>query len=270
MKRGIIQSALVLLALGLLPGLVLAQDSDAEKKSDRPTDKKSDRKSDRADDAPRREGRQRRRMPRSVLGFRVEDAAGKPVRLAKYRGKVLVIVNVASECGLTDRQYASLEKLYKKYKKAGLEILAFPANEFGKQEPGTNLEIQAFCKDKGVTFPVFSKIVVKGEKIHPLYRFLTEKKTNPEHAGEVKWNFQKYLVNRRGQVVEMLGPRVDPMDEKVTEKIEKLLAEKAPERRRGRRGRDAAGEAGDAKPSDEKPSDEKKSDSKKKDQKEEI
>ena len=129
--------------------------------------------------------------------------------LASYKGKVLLIVNTASQCGLTP-QYKDLEAMYEKYKDQGFEILAFPANEFGKQEPGTNEEIKEFCSTKyKVSFPLFSKIVVKGKGIDPLFEFLTSDATNPKFAGEIKWNFNKFLVNRKGEVIARFEPKRD-------------------------------------------------------------
>jgi glutathione peroxidase len=162
----------------------------------------------------------------SVLDFHVKDIEGKDVDLASYKGKVLLIVNTASQCGLTP-QYKDLEGLYEKYKAQGFEILAFPANEFGKQEPGTNEEIKEFCSTKyNVSFPLFSKIVVKGKGIDPLYEFLTSDSSNPKFAGEIKWNFNKFLVNRKGEVIARIEPREKPTTEPVISAIEKALAEK--------------------------------------------
>ena len=161
----------------------------------------------------------------SVLDFKVKDIDGKEVDLAKYKGDVLLIVNTASQCGLTP-QYEALQEDYEKYKAKGFSVLAFPANEFGKQEPGTNEEIKTFCKSKyNVTFPVFSKIVVKGKGQHPLYQFLTSKDTDPKFAGDISWNFAKFLVNRKGEVIARFDPKVTPDDPKVIEAIEKALAE---------------------------------------------
>src|SRR5437763_12205873 len=137
----------------------------------------------------------------SVYDFTLKDIDGKEASLAQYRGKVLLLVNVASRCGLTP-QYEGLEKVYLKYKDRGLVILGFPANNFGGQEPGTNEEIKTFCSLKyNVTFPMFTKISVKGDDKAPLYQFLTAKETNPAFAGEIKWNFTKFLVDRSGKVV---------------------------------------------------------------------
>jgi glutathione peroxidase len=162
----------------------------------------------------------------SVLDFHVKDIEGKDVDLATYKGKVLLIVNTASQCGLTP-QYKDLEALYEKYKDQGFAILAFPANEFGKQEPGSNEEIKEFCSTKyKVSFPLFSKTVVKGVGIDPLFDFLTSESTNPKFAGEIKWNFNKFLVNRKGEVIARFEPRVKPSTEPVAGAIEKALSEK--------------------------------------------
>ncbi len=162
----------------------------------------------------------------SVLDFNMKDIDGKEVDLSKYKGDVILIVNVASKCGYTP-QYADLEEVYEKYKDQGFTILAFPANEFGAQEPGTNAEIKSFCtKNYGVTFPVFSKIVVKGEGMHPLYSFLTSEKTDPKFSGDIPWNFTKFLVDRDGKVVARFKPGDKPDSELVTKAIESALAEK--------------------------------------------
>ena len=164
-------------------------------------------------------------MPDSVLKFTMKDIDGKPVDLARYKGDVLLVVNVASQCGLTP-QYKGLESVYEKYKGQGFEVLGFPANEFGKQEPGSNEEIKTFCTGEyHVTFPMFSKIVVKGEGIDPLYKFLTSKETNPRFAGTIGWNFAKFLVNRKGEVIARFAPQEKPDSEKIVKAIEAALAE---------------------------------------------
>lgn len=164
--------------------------------------------------------------PTSVLGFQVKNIDGKDVSLAKFKGKVLLIVNTASQCGYTP-QYKGLQQLYTKYKDQGLEILAFPANEFGAQEPGTDEQIKEFCSTNyKVSFPLFSKIVVKGKGIHPLYDFLTSQQTNPKFAGPIPWNFSKFLVNRKGEVIARFQPGAKPESPEVTSAIEKALAEK--------------------------------------------
>jgi glutathione peroxidase len=166
------------------------------------------------------------KKPTSVLDFHMKDIDGKDVDLAKFKGKVLLIVNTASQCGYTP-QYKDLQAIYEKYKDQGFEVLAFPANEFGSQEPGDNQQIKEFCSTHyKVGFPLFSKIVVKGEGIHPLYAFLTSEETNPKFAGKIPWNFTKFLANRKGEVIGRFEPKDSPSSEKVTGEIEKALAEK--------------------------------------------
>jgi glutathione peroxidase len=163
------------------------------------------------------------------LAFKVKDIDGKEVDLAKtYAGKVVLMVNVASKCGYTP-QYEDLQKLYETYKGKGFVVLGFPANEFGAQEPGSNEEIKQFCTSKyKVTFPMFSKMVVKGDGISPLYKFLTDKETNAASAGEIKWNFTKFLIGRDGKVITRFEPAVKPSSKEVTEAVEKALAAPAP------------------------------------------
>jgi glutathione peroxidase len=166
------------------------------------------------------------KKPTSVLDFQVKDIDGKDVSLSSYQGKVLVIVNTASQCGLTPH-YKDLEALYEKYKDQGFEVLAFPANEFGSQEPGSNEEIKTFCSTKyHVSFPLFSKIVVKGKGIHPLYEYLTSEATNPKFAGAIPWNFTKSVVNRKGEVIARFKPEKKFQTEAITSTIEKALSEK--------------------------------------------
>lgn len=160
----------------------------------------------------------------AVLKYNMKGLKGGEVKLSDFHGKVVVIVNVASQCGLTP-QYEGLQGLYKKYKDKGLVIVGVPANEFGRQEPGSNEEIAKFCKENyAVTFPMLTKSVVKGEGKCDLYQFLTSKKTNPKFAGEIKWNFTKFLVNRKGEVVARFEPRVKP--EAMVKKIEEELGKK--------------------------------------------
>ena len=159
----------------------------------------------------------------SIHGFTLKNIDGKDVSLGEYKGKVLMLVNVASKCGLTP-QYEGLQKIYSKYKDRGLVILGFPANNFMGQEPGTEEEIKNFCSlNYNVTFPLFSKISVKGDDIHPLYKFLTDKETNPEFGGEIKWNFNKFLVDKNGRVIARFEPRVKPESDEVMQAIEKAL-----------------------------------------------
>ncbi|KCV70047.1 glutathione peroxidase, variant [Fonticula alba] len=155
----------------------------------------------------------------SLHDFTVTTASGESLPLSEYKGKVVVIVNVASKCGLTP-QYEALQALYTKYKDDGLVILGFPCNQFLYQEPGTDEEIQSFCSlNYGVTFPVFSKINVNGPEALPLYTWL---KAQSEDSGPISWNFEKFIINRDGQVVSRVGPRSDPMD--MEEQIKAELA----------------------------------------------
>jgi len=157
----------------------------------------------------------------SLYDFTMDDIDGKPVSLGQYKGKVLLVVNTASFCGNTP-QYADLESMYEQYREKGFEILAFPANNFGQQEPGTNEEIKGFCLTKySVSFPLFSKISVKGSDKHPLYQYLTEQSP---FAGEVEWNFQKYLVDRSGNVVGRFHHRTKPLSPEIVKEVERVLA----------------------------------------------
>lgn len=165
---------------------------------------------------------------KSVLDFTMKDIDGRDVPLAKYRGKVLLIVNVASKCGLTP-QYKELEELYKKYAPQGLAIAAFPANNFRAQEPGENAVIKQFCTQTyGVTFDLFGKISVLGGDQAELYKFLTSEKTNPGRAGEIAWNFTKFLVGRDGKVIARFEPKTKPDAPEVIKALETALAAKAP------------------------------------------
>ena len=145
-----------------------------------------------------------------VHDFQVNDIRGKPVKLDRYNGEVLLIVNVASECGFTP-QYKGLEALYRKYRDRGLEILGFPCNQFGAQEPGSEAQIAQFCSSKyDVTFPMFAKIDVNGDKAAPLYRYLKHAKPGLLGTEAIKWNFTKFLVDRGGQVVARYAPNDTP------------------------------------------------------------
>src|SRR5215510_5199531 len=160
---------------------------------------------------------------KSVLDFTMKNIDGEDVKLSDYSGKVLMLVNVASKCGYTS-QYKGLEAVYEKYKEQGLVVMGFPANNFFWQEPGTNEEIKTFCATKyNVTFPMFAKISVKGDKIHPLYKFLTSKQTNPEFGGAISWNFNKFLVDRAGKVVARFSSKDEPESGKVVQAIEQAL-----------------------------------------------
>jgi glutathione peroxidase len=160
-----------------------------------------------------------------VIDHTVLNNAGEEVSLADYRGQVLLIVNTASECGLTP-QLETLELLYQRYKDRGFSVLAFPSNDFGGQEPGTNEEIEEFyCNTAyNVTFPIFDKVPTTGDAIVPLYRALTQETTG-DLQGAIGWNFTKFLVDAEGRVVARFGPRVDPMDEDIRQAIEALLPE---------------------------------------------
>ena len=168
-------------------------------------------------------------QPASPLDFKVKDIDGKDVDLSAYKGKVVLIVNVASKCGFTP-QYTALESVYEKYKDQGFVILGFPANNFGHQEPGSDAEILQFCSSKYmVKFPMFSKISVKdgsdGAQA-PIYKFLTSKETAGDFAGDISWNFNKYIVDRNGNLIARFGSPTKPDDAKVTGEIEKALAAK--------------------------------------------
>lgn len=161
-----------------------------------------------------------------VLNFKMKSLTGQDVDLAKYQGKVVLMVNVASKCGFTP-QYKDLEELQTKYKAQGLAILGFPANDFGHQEPGSNEEIGAFCKKNyGVDFDMFSKVAVTGDEKCPLYKYLTSEATDPKFPGEVKWNFEKFIISRDGQIVARYRSNVKPTSEEFIKTLETELAKK--------------------------------------------
>lgn len=158
------------------------------------------------------------------LNIKLLDIDKKQVSLSEFKGKVLLIVNVASKCGFTP-QYEGLEKLYRKYKNRGFEILAFPCNQFGNQEPGTNEEIKNFCTTKyNVTFRLFDKIEVNGPNMHPLYQFLKDAKPGIMGSKDIKWNFTKFLIDKNGNVIDRFAPQTTP--ESIEKEIEKLLEQK--------------------------------------------
>ncbi|MBA3686316.1 MAG: glutathione peroxidase [Planctomycetes bacterium] len=162
-------------------------------------------------------------VPTSPLDFTLNDIAGKPYPLAQHRGKVVMLVNVASRCGLTP-QYKALEALYAQHKAKGLVVIGVPANNFGSQEPGTNAEIQQFCSATyQVSFPMLAKVSVKGADIAPLYDYLTSKSPKP---GEIGWNFAKFLIGRDGQVIERFDPKTTPDHPSVAKAIDQALAAK--------------------------------------------
>jgi glutathione peroxidase len=159
----------------------------------------------------------------SIYDFTMKSIDGQPVKLKSYRGKVVLLVNVASKCGFTP-QYAGLEAVYEKYKDQGLVIVGVPANNFMQQEPGTNEEIKKFCSNKyNVTFPMMAKVSVLGDDETPLYKFLTDKSANPTIAGDIKWNFTKFLFDRNGHPVARFEPPVKPDSPEVTAAIESTL-----------------------------------------------
>ncbi|MCF8380867.1 MAG: glutathione peroxidase [Bacteroidales bacterium] len=156
----------------------------------------------------------------TIYSFTVKDISGKDFKLESLKGKKVLIVNTASKCGLTP-QYEDLEKLYKEYKDNNFVIIGFPANNFAKQEPGSNEEIAEFClMNYGVSFPMMSKISVKGDDIAPLYKWLTMKEKNGVMDAEVKWNFQKFMINEQGELVDMVLPREKPYNKKIIEWLE--------------------------------------------------
>lgn len=160
-------------------------------------------------------------MTASVYDYSTKTLDGKPLRLADYRGKVLLLVNTASDCGFTP-QYAGLERLWEEYGRKGLAVIGFPCNQFGKQEPGSEAEIGAFCKKNyGVTFPLSRKVDVNGPAAHPLWKHLAKVAPGLLGTTAIKWNFTKFLVDREGKVVERFAPSTKPED--LREKIEALL-----------------------------------------------
>jgi glutathione peroxidase len=158
---------------------------------------------------------------KSFYDFKVQDIDGKDFDLSSLKGKKVLVVNTASKCGLTP-QYKQLQELFQKYGGEKFTIIGFPANNFMKQEPGTNEEIAEFCeKNYGVTFKMMSKISVKGDDIHPLYKWLTSKSENGVMDSDVSWNFQKYMIDENGKLVDMVAPKVKPDDEKILSWIKK-------------------------------------------------
>jgi glutathione peroxidase len=161
---------------------------------------------------------------KSVYDFTLNSIDGQPTPLGSYKGKVVMLVNVASRCGFTP-QYSALESIYEKYKDRGFVIVGIPANNFGSQEPGTNQEIKTFCSAKyNVTFPMMAKVSVKGDDKTPLYQFLTDKSANPATGGDIQWNFTKFLVGPDGRIVARFEPKVTPDSPEVTAAIETTLA----------------------------------------------
>ena len=159
----------------------------------------------------------------SIYDFKVKDIDGAEVKLRKYRGNVLLVVNTASKCGYTP-QYESLEATYEKYKDKRFFVLGFPTNNFANQEPGTDAEIKEFCTSKyKVTFPMFAKISVKGKDADPLYAYFTDLKINPVYGGDITWNFNKFLIDRKGKIVGRFSSKQTPDSPDVTAAIEEAL-----------------------------------------------
>lgn len=158
------------------------------------------------------------------LGFEMKTLAGETVSLSKYEGKVVLVVNVASECGLTP-QYEQLQALHQKYGEQGLAVVGFPCNQFGGQEPGSAEDIQEFCSaNYGVEFDLMSKVKVNGDGACDLYKYLTSLPTEPQGAGDISWNFEKFLIDRSGKVIHRFSPRTSPDDAEITKAIEAALA----------------------------------------------
>lgn len=220
MLRSLILAILVsVIALTLVSGPAFAEPKDSEKSKSKSKEKKESKSKAEA----RPEDKQ---MP--ALAFTMKDIDGKDHDLRQYSGKVVMFVNVASKCGFTG-QYKGLQSLYAKYKDKGFVIIGVPANDFGKQEPGTNEEIKSFCTGKySVTFPMLEKVHVKGKETCPLYKYLTSKRSDHKHGGDVEWNFTKFLVGRNGQVIDRFDSRTTPSDEKLVKAVEKALNEPTP------------------------------------------
>ena len=162
----------------------------------------------------------------AALNFTMNSLDGKEVDLSKYQGKVVLIVNLASKCGLTP-QYKQLQALHEKYGKDGLVILGFPCNQFGQQEPGSPQEIQQFCSvNYGVTFPLFAKIEVNGDGACPLYKYLTALDSKPTGKGKISWNFEKFIISRNGEIVARFSPRTTPDASEILKVIDTELAKK--------------------------------------------
>lgn len=157
----------------------------------------------------------------SIYDFQVKDSKGESIALSKYENKVIIVVNTASACGYTP-QYKDLQALYEEYKEQGLVILGFPCNQFMNQEPGSNEEIQSFCElNYGVTFPVFGKIDVNGEKADPLFKYLSAEAPGIMGLKSIKWNFTKFIIDKKGEVIERFAPQTNPQEMRSV--IEKLL-----------------------------------------------
>ena len=226
-----------MLTMGLVSSATLAQDKAPAKPAETPVkapekheEKKDEKKDHKPAEKPVEKAPEAKQPPTrtiadpAVLGFKLKDIDGKEVDLASFKGKVVLMVNVASKCGYT-KQYAGLQKLYDEKKEKGLVILGFPCNQFNGQEPGTESEIKQFCTEKyQVNFPMFAKIDVKGESAHPLYKKLS---AQPDPVGgEPKWNFTKFLVDRKGNAIARFDSNVKPDAPELVKKIDELLAQK--------------------------------------------
>ena len=164
--------------------------------------------------------------PHCALDFKAKTIKGETVDLEDYEGKVVLVVNTASECGLTP-QYAGLQQLYAKYKDKGFVVLGFPCNQFGSQEPGSDAQIAKFCSSNySVTFPMFSKIDVNGDEAAPIYKYLTSQDTEPAGKGRISWNFEKFLIDREGKLIHRFAPRTKPSDDDLVKAIDGALAAK--------------------------------------------
>jgi len=160
---------------------------------------------------------------KNIYEIMAKDVDGQERSISEFAGKVLLVVNVASKSSFTP-QYRTLQALYKRFNERGFEILAFPANNFGREEPGTEAEIKSFCSlTYGVTFPMFSKISVKGKDMHPLFEFLTDKASNPEFPGKITRSFNKFLLDRKGKVVARFDSRDDPLGDKIPRVVSSML-----------------------------------------------
>lgn len=210
--------------VSLLIGLLAAATTNAQDAT-RPAEPKQSAESKQPDDKTEKKP-VTAETARSALDFTVTDIDGKEIALSKYRGKVVMIVNVASRCGLTP-QYKDLQKLFDEHGDEGLAILAFPCNQFLNQEPGSNDEIKEFCETRfGIKFDLFSKIDVNGRSAHELYKFLTTKQDDDRLNGPIKWNFTKFLLDREGKVVERFEPRVKPTHPRVLDQVAQALKAK--------------------------------------------
>jgi glutathione peroxidase len=159
-------------------------------------------------------------QPMTIHAFNATDIHGEQVDLARFKGRKVLVVNTASECGYTP-QYAQLQELHDTYKDRGLVVLGFPSNDFGGQEPGTEQQIEAFCqKNYGVTFPMMAKVDIKGDRPHPVYRWLTTKELNGVMDAEVKWNFHKFIIDEEGRLAGSFGSAVSPLDEAIVNWVE--------------------------------------------------